>query len=107
MANFIEVHTTIDSPEAAQKIADTLLNARLAACIQVSGPITSSYWWQGKKEQAQEWVCTIKTRRDLYPALEKAIKGVHTYDEPEILACEVIAGSQGYLDWINRETGGA
>jgi periplasmic divalent cation tolerance protein len=107
MTDFIEVHTTIDSAEAAQKIADTILDARLAACVQVSGPITSSYWWQGKKEQAQEWSCVIKTRRDLYPALEKAIRDVHSYDEPEILACPVVAGSQGYLDWINRETGGA
>lgn len=107
MTDFIEVHTTIDSPEAAQKIADTLVGARLAACVQISGPVTSTYWWQGKMEQAQEWLCTAKTRRDLYSALEQAIRQVHTYDEPEILASEIVAGSKGYLDWVERETSGA
>jgi periplasmic divalent cation tolerance protein len=106
MTDFIEVHTTIDSAEAAQKIADAVVGKRLAACVQVSGPITSTYWWQGKMEQAQEWLCTAKTRRDLYPALEQAIREIHTYDEPEILATQVIEGSRGYLDWVERETMG-
>jgi periplasmic divalent cation tolerance protein len=107
MTDFLEVRTTIDSPEAAQKIADALVSARLAACVQVSGPITSTYWWQGKMEQAQEWLCTAKTRRDLYPALEQAIRQAHTYDEPEILASQIVTGSRGYLDWVERETNGA
>ncbi len=66
MNEFIEVHTTIDTREGAQKIADTLVSKRLAACVQISGPISSTYWWDGKMEQAQEWVCTAKTRKDLY-----------------------------------------
>lgn len=74
MTEYIEVHTTIDSREAAQKIADALVSQRLAACVQVSGPITSTYWWEGKMEQAQEWVCSAKTRRDLYPRLESDFK---------------------------------
>ncbi len=104
MTDFIEVHTTIDSSEAAQKIAEAVVGKRLAACVQVSGPITSTYWWQGKMEQAQEWLCTAKTRRALYPELEQAIREVHTYEEPEILAKEIVEGSTGYLDWIKRET---
>ena len=104
MTDVLEVHTTTDSVESAQKIAMVIVSKRLAACVQVSGPITSTYWWQGKIEQAQEWVCTAKTRKDLYPALELAIREMHTYDEPEILATSVVAGSAGYLDWIKRET---
>jgi periplasmic divalent cation tolerance protein len=104
MPEFLEVHTTIDSKAGAQKIAGAIVSQRLAACVQVSGPITSIYWWQGKMEQAEEWLCTAKTRRDLYDKLEQAIRAVHSYDEPEILATLVAVGSKGYLEWIVRET---
>lgn len=106
MAEFIEVHTTIDTKEAAQKIAESLVSKHLAACVQVSGPITSTYWWQGELEHAQEWVCTAKTRSELYSKLERAIKEIHTYDVPEILAVNVVAGIKDYTDWIERETDG-
>ena len=105
MTEFIEVHTTIDSKEAAQKMAGAIVSKRLAACVQVSGPITSTYWWQGKIEQAEEWVCTAKTQRELYSGLEQAIRATHSYDVPEILAVEVIAGNAAYLDWVAQETG--
>lgn len=104
MTEFLEVHTTIDSKEGAQRIAEAIVSQRLAACVQVSGPITSIYWWQGKMEQAEEWLCTMKTRRDLYDKLEQAIRSVHSYDEPEILATVVAVGSKGYLEWVVRET---
>ena len=104
MTDFLEVHTTIDSQEAAQKIAEVLVAKRLAACVQISGPIISTYWWQGKIEQAEEWVCTAKTRRELYDELEQAIREAHTYDVPEILAVAIAAGSKSYLDWICSET---
>jgi periplasmic divalent cation tolerance protein len=104
MAAIIEVHTTIDSREAAQKIAEAIVSKRLAACVQVSGPITSTYWWQGKIEQAEEWLCTAKTRKELYKELEQAIREVHSYDVPEILAIDVVVGNVGYLDWVEQET---
>lgn len=104
MAAIIEVHTTIDSHEAAQKIAEAIVSKRLAACVQVSGPITSTYWWQGKIEQAEEWLCTAKTRKELYNELEQAIREVHSYDVPEILAVDVVTGNIGYLDWVEQET---
>ena len=106
MAEYIEVHTTIDSREAAQKIAETLVSRRLAACVQVSGPITSTYWWQGKMEQAEEWLCTAKTRRELYDQLEQAVREVHSYDVPEILAVSIVAGNADYLNWLSQETKG-
>ncbi len=104
MTNCIIVQTSIDSKEAAQTIADTVVQQRLAACCWVSGPIHSTYWWQGAIEQADEWVCQIKTREELYSELETAIRAVHSYDEPEIIATPITEGSQGYLAWIAAET---
>lgn len=101
---FVEVRTTTDTKEGAQKIAEALVSKRLAACVQVGGPITSIYWWQGKIEVAEEWICSAKTRRELYEKLEQAIREVHTYDEPEIIATPIVAGSSGYLNWLLRET---
>jgi periplasmic divalent cation tolerance protein len=104
MPEFIQVMTAIDSKDGAQKIAEVVVGKRLAACAQVLGPITSTYWWQGAMETAEEWLCLMKTRKDLYQELERAIRENHPYDEPEILAMPVMAGSKGYLDWVVSET---
>jgi periplasmic divalent cation tolerance protein len=104
MTAYIEVHTTIDTKEGAQKIAEALVSQHLAACVQVSGPIISTYWWQENIEQAEEWVCTAKTRKECYPALEQAIRAIHPYDVPEILAVDVISGNADYLNWVSQET---
>src|SRR5579875_3187401 len=104
MSDFIQVMTAIDSEEGAQKIARTLVEKRLAACVHVAGPITSTYWWQGKIEIEKEWTCAIKTRKELYGDVEKAIRAVHPYHEPEIIALPIIDGSQSYLAWIEAET---
>ena len=94
---------TTATQDDAQKIADTLLQQRLAACVQISGPITSSYWWEAKIDRSAEWLCTIKTRRDLYGSVERAIRDAHSYDEPEILATLVVDGSAGYLKWLDEQ----
>ncbi|GER84280.1 MAG: divalent-cation tolerance protein CutA [Thermogemmatispora sp.] len=104
MAEFLEVRTTIDSEEGARRIAQQLVEQRLAACVQISGPIHSVYWWQGAIEQAQEWLCSAKTRADLYSAVEQAIRAAHSYEEPEIIALPLAAGSEGYLRWLTAET---
>ncbi len=105
MTDFTQVTVAINSEEGARKIAETLITKRLAASVWVSGPITSTYWWKGKAEQATEWVCTIKTRDELYDEIEHIIKELHPYEVPGILATSVTRGSQDYFDWINRETG--
>jgi len=102
MSNFIQVVTTTDSSETAEKIAAAVVDQRLAACVQIS-TCTSSYRWQGKIEQAKEFVCVMKSREDLYPRLEKAVRDVHNYEVPEILATEVKAGSGDYLAWLEKE----
>ncbi len=104
MSDFIQVTTAIDSQEGAQKIAQTLVEQRLAACVHVAGPIMSMYWWQGKIEVEAEWTCAAKTRQALYDEVEKAIRAVHPYKEPEIVALPIINGSRSYLEWIATET---
>jgi periplasmic divalent cation tolerance protein len=104
MPECILVHTSIDSKDQAQQLADKIVQDRLAACCWISGPIESAYWWKGKFEHNQEWVCQFKTRKELYPALEKALKALHTYEEPEIVAIPISAGSQSFLNWIVAET---
>lgn len=104
MADFIQVMTSIGSKEEAQKLATSTVGERLAACVQVLGPVTSTYWWQGTMETAEEWLCLMKTKQELYAEVEQHIRAHHSYAEPEILAMPVVAGSKGYLDWIVNET---
>lgn len=104
MTEFIQVTTTIDTQEGAQRIAEAVVKSRLAACAHVSGPITSTYWWKNKMEIETEWVCAAKTRKELYGDLEKAIREAHPYEEPEIVALPIVGGSKSYLEWIEKET---
>ena len=76
---------------------------RLAACVQVLGPINSTYRWQGKIETAQEWQCVAKTRAELFARVEEAIVRLHPYEVPEILAVPIEAASEDYLDWLDSE----
>lgn len=104
MDGVIMVETKIDSREGALRIAQALVERRLAAAAQVSGPIASTYWWKGRIEHAEEWSCLAKTRRDLYDPLERAIRDLHPYETPAIVATPIVAGSQSYLEWIAAET---
>jgi len=104
MAEFIQVITSVDSKEKAEVIARKLLEGRLAACVQVLGPMQSRYWWQGKLEEAEEWLCLIKAKAADYERIEAAIKEVHPYTVPEILAMPIAKGNPDYLEWLRRET---
>jgi len=101
-SEYLQVLTTAGSEEEAERISEALVDRRLAACVQVLGPIATRYRWQGKVEQAQEWMCLAKTEASRYPDLETAIREIHSYDEPEIVAAPIVAGSEGYLDWIGE-----
>ena len=101
---YLQVMTTLDSRAAADGLADTLVRDRLAACVQVVGPIRSTYWWQGAVETAEEWLCLVKTAESRYPALEARVRELHSYDVPEITAVRIAAGSADYLGWIGAET---
>lgn len=101
MTDYVQVLTTAGSKEEAERICDALIEDRLAACVQVAGPLSSTYRWQGEVEREQEWQCLAKTEARLYEEVEAAIRRVHSYEEPEILAIPVLAGSRGYLDWVS------
>ncbi len=102
-AAFLMVITTTDSVEDANRIADAVVKKRLVACAQVEGPMISTYWWEGKVEQGQEWKCSMKTSTALYSDLEAELTRVHTYDTPEIIAIPIVQGSREYLAWMADE----
>ena len=93
--------TTTETKEEAQKIAQYLVEQGLAACVQITGPMESTYRWKGKVETANEWLCLIKTREELYDKVETAIKKLHSYETPEIIAVPIIKSSSEYLNWLN------
>jgi periplasmic divalent cation tolerance protein len=101
--SFIQVMTTAGRKSDAEKIARRLLKDRLAACVQIVGPVSSTYWWQGALESAKEWLCLAKTQKTKYKEVERAIRAIHPYSVPEILAVAVAAGDPDYLKWLNQE----
>ncbi|MHB8771082.1 MAG: divalent-cation tolerance protein CutA [Syntrophales bacterium] len=103
MEEFIQVMTATDKREEAERIARSLVERRLAACVQIVGPVTSIYRWKGAIETAGEWLCLVKSRAECYEAIEQAIRSLHSYETPEILALPVAAGSRDYLDWLRGE----
>lgn len=98
----MQVLTTTGSEQEAERISAALLERRLAACVQVEGPITSRYRWQGEIETAREWRCVIKTAAGRCDDVEAVVRELHSYDEPEIVATPIVAGSAGYLRWIDE-----
>ena len=106
MPEYIQVLTTTDSEEEARQIAGGLVEKRLAACVQVSGPVTSVYRWKGKIETDAEWVCAIKSGEHLADQLEAAIRELHSYEEPEIIVLPIVGGSESYLQWLGEQIEG-
>ncbi|MEM1542621.1 MAG: divalent-cation tolerance protein CutA [Thermoproteota archaeon] len=103
MSKYIQVFTTMGNKEDALRIAKILLEKRLAACFQIIGPIKSLYWWKGKIEESEEWLCVIKSKEELYEELEKTIRENHPYEVPEIIAIPIAFGNKSYFEWINME----
>lgn len=100
MSEYLQVMTTTSSEEEARRIAAELVERRLAACVQVLGPVESHYRWQGAVETAREWLCLAKTEAARYPRLEAVVRELHSYEEPEVIATPIVAGSDGYLEWV-------
>jgi periplasmic divalent cation tolerance protein len=106
MKGYIQVSTTTENRSDAEKISKEVVKRRLAACAQVMGPIVSTYWWKDVLEEEEEWLCLMKTIEENYGSLERAIQEIHPYEEPEIIAVPIVAGSPGYLNWLKQEVGG-
>ncbi|BFU47188.1 divalent-cation tolerance protein CutA [Krasilnikovia sp. MM14-A1004] len=101
---YAQAVTTIDSRAAAEALARSAVEARVAACAQVSAPIHSTYRWRGAVENAEEWKIVFKTTAERYPALERHIREHHGYEVPEIVLLPILAGNPAYLSWISEET---
>jgi len=101
---YLMVITTTDSKAAAEDIARVLVERRLAACVQVLGPIQSTYRWQGHVETAAEWQCLIKSCADRYCEIEGTIRALHSYEVPEIISIPINGGSRVYLEWLATST---
>ncbi|MFH1968200.1 MAG: divalent-cation tolerance protein CutA [bacterium] len=97
---YIQIFTTTENKKEAEKIADVLVKEGLATCVQIMGPIESTYIWKGKTKKSKEWLCLIKTKTSRYGKVEEAIKSIHSYKVPEIIATPIIAGSVEYLKWL-------
>ncbi len=100
------VLTTSGSREEAEKIAQALLERRLAACINILGPIHSVYRWQGRVETAAEYLLLIKTTAAMFDSVARAIRELHSYELPECIQVGIEAGSEAYLKWIEESVAG-
>jgi periplasmic divalent cation tolerance protein len=101
--DFIVVYVTAGSAEEGERLARTLVGERLAACVNRIKSVQSTYRWQGQVEQNDEELLIIKTRKNLFPALEKRVRELHSYSTPEVIAVPVVAGSAGYLSWLREQ----
>jgi periplasmic divalent cation tolerance protein len=96
--------STCNSEESARRIARHLVEARVAACVNIIAGVNSVYRWNGAVEEAAEWMLVIKTRQDRFDALKRELAAVHGYEVPELIAVDIADGLPAYLDWIDRES---
>ncbi|MCE9605858.1 MAG: divalent-cation tolerance protein CutA [Planctomycetia bacterium] len=107
MIEAIQIVTTFSNRTAGEEVGLELVRRGLVACAQVGGPIASMYRWHGQIETTEEWTLTLKTRRDRFDAVATAIRELHTYEMPEIVAFDIVATSAAYLQWIEENVGSA
>lgn len=98
------VLTNLPDRAAAERLADLLLEQRLAACVNILAPCRSVYRWKGAVQHDEEHPMLIKTSAERYPALEQALRREHPYELPEIIAVPIEGGLSAYLDWVDAET---
>lgn len=104
MTQALEVHVTAGSREEAEQIVEIAVKGRLAACAQISGPITSSYWWKGGLAKDEEFLIVMKSTDERLDALTAAVTEAHSYETPEIVAVPIVGGLGDYIRWIKEET---
>jgi periplasmic divalent cation tolerance protein len=99
------VLTTAGSAEEARRLAHSLVEQRLAGCVNIVSPMESIYRWEGKVESAQEWLLLIKTTEAAFPRLREAIRQLHSYDVPECISLSIDDGTEPYLKWLDQSVG--
>jgi len=104
MSEAIVVLVTCGSEEEAEKIANSLIEERLAACVNMISPVRSIYRWEGKIWDEREWMLIIKTQKKRFEDLEKKVKSLHSYSVPEVIALPVVEGFAPYLKWLEENT---
>lgn len=104
MSAYVVCLVTIDDIDKAVQMAKTLVNKRLVACVNVMAEIRSIYSWQGRVCDEKEWLMIMKTRRELFPELQAAVKELHPYDVPEIISLPIDQGLPEYLRWVDEST---
>ena len=100
MAAIVFAYITCKNKSEAKKIGKILLQAKLAACVNIFDNMESMYWWKGKIESANETVLIAKTTKKLFPKLSKKVKSIHSYSVPCILQLEVKDGNKEYVNWL-------
>lgn len=103
MAEFLQITTTTGTQQDAERIATEIVLRRLAGCVQISGPIASTFRWQGKIETAEEWLCLIKTGREQLDGIQRVLAEIHPYEVPELIATPIVEGSEAYLKWLGEQ----
>jgi periplasmic divalent cation tolerance protein len=104
MTDYVVILVTAGSESEAETIARTLVEERLAACVNVISPIRSLYRWEGKVTDDREWLLLIKTRAEYFSTAEARVKALHSYQVPEVIALPIVAGAETYLGWLRDET---
>jgi periplasmic divalent cation tolerance protein len=105
MSEFLQITTTTGARHDAERIAAELVERRLAACVQISGPIQSTYRWRDAVETAEEWLCTAKTSREQFAEIQAVVKRLHPYAVPELIGTPIVEGSEAYLTWLGEQLG--
>ena len=104
MSDLIVVLVTCGSEEEATKIANSLVEEGVAACVNIISPVRSIYRWEGKIWDEKEWVLIIKTQKKRFEELQKRVKSLHSYSVPEVIALPIVEGSAPYLKWLEETT---
>ena len=104
MGEFVVVLVTCGSEEEAAKIANSVVEERLTACVSIISPVRSIYRWEGKIWDEKEWLLIMKTQKKRFKELEKKVKSLHSYSVPEVIALPIVEGSPSYLKWLEENT---
>lgn len=100
MSSYVVIMMTTSNKEEAMKIVRSLLEKKLIACANIVGPVSSLFWWEGKIDQASEFLVFMKTHKNLFERLSETVREIHSYEVPEIVALPMIEGLPPYMEWL-------